>query len=66
MAKLIRCPEPLYERAANLAQERGISLGAALEMMTSTSSIQPKVLKPLTQRMPRTPIAPRPSRSMNF
>jgi hypothetical protein len=53
MARLIRCGEALYQRAAALAEERGVSLGAALELMTSTSAIQPKAQQQFNIEQPQ-------------
>jgi hypothetical protein len=42
-SKLVKCPEALYSEASKLAQERGISIGSALELMVSrgNSASQP-------------------------
>ncbi len=39
-SKLVKCPEALYTEASKLAQERGISIGSALELMVSRGGSQ--------------------------
>ena len=41
-SKLVKCPEALYSEASKLAQERGISIGSALELMVSRGGSAPQ------------------------
>lgn len=71
--KLVKLPIALYNSASELAEQRGLTIGAALELLVSRgenfqtraplSPVQPKALKPLTRLLPRQFVAS-PTRSM--
>jgi hypothetical protein len=41
-SKMVKCPEALYNEASKLAEERGVSIGTALELMVARGGSAPQ------------------------